>query len=64
MSRLKGLRAHRRSAVGAQSSESRMEEEFQFHVEMETKRLVFLPFVLGVVSNMITGSTTVGVIRF
>ena len=39
MSHLKGLRARLRSIVGTQSSESRMEEEFQFHVEMETKRL-------------------------
>src|SRR6476659_5341853 len=40
MSRLKGLRARLRSILASRKSESRMEEEFQFHVEMETKRLV------------------------
>ena len=40
MSWFKGLLARTRSVAGAQTSESRMEEEFQFHVEMETKRLV------------------------
>src|ERR1044071_520792 len=40
MSTLKGLRARLRSVVRSRASESRMEEEFQFHVEMETRRLV------------------------
>ena len=40
MSRFKGLAARARSLFGARSSESRMEEEFRFHVEMETTRLV------------------------
>ena len=40
MSHLKGLRARLRSVFAARKSESRMEEEFEFHVEMETKRLV------------------------
>ena len=40
MSRMKGILARARSIFGARSSEARMEEEFQFHVEMETKRLV------------------------
>src|SRR5215475_2153850 len=40
MSRIKGLLARTRSIVAARSSESRMEEEFRFHVEMETKRLI------------------------
>src|SRR5687767_10838269 len=40
MSWIKGLSARARSIFGAQSSESRMEEEFDFHVEMETKRLM------------------------
>src|SRR5688500_6700039 len=40
MSWLKGLSARVRSVVAARSSESRMEEEFAFHVEMETKRLM------------------------
>ena len=40
MTWIKGLTARARSIVGAQSTESRMEEEFRFHVEMETKRLV------------------------
>jgi predicted permease len=39
MSRLKGLFARARSMFGSRSAESRMEEEFRFHVEMETKRL-------------------------
>ncbi len=38
MSWIKGLRARARSIFGA--AESRMEEEFSFHVEMETQRLV------------------------
>jgi len=40
MSRFKGLVARARSVFGARSSEQRMEEEFEFHVEMETRRLV------------------------
>ena len=32
--------ARLRSITGARSSEARMEEEFTFHVEMETKRLI------------------------
>ena len=39
MSSFKGLLARLRSIAGARSSESRMEEEFRFHVEMETSRL-------------------------
>src|SRR5207237_4238704 len=37
---LKGLSARARSLFGSRASEARMEEEFRFHVEMETKRLV------------------------
>src|SRR5688572_20264780 len=47
MSRIKGLSARLRSILGARSSESRMEEEFDFHLAMETKRLMdaeALPF--------------------
>ena len=40
MSTFKGLFARLRSIAAARSSESRMEEEFTFHVDMETKRLV------------------------
>ena len=40
MTWIKGLTARVRSIVGARSTEARMEEEFRFHVEMETKRLV------------------------
>jgi predicted permease len=40
MSRIKGVLARARSIFRSKSSESRMEEEFRFHVEMETKRLV------------------------
>ena len=40
MSRLKGFIAKARSLFRARDSESRMEEEFRFHVEMETERLV------------------------
>ena len=40
MSWIKGLSARLRSIFGARSSESRMEEEFRFHVEMETRRLI------------------------
>ena len=40
MSWLKGLLARTRSIADTRASESRMEEEFHFHVEMETKRLV------------------------
>jgi predicted permease len=40
MSWLKGLKARARSIADARAAESRMEEEFTFHVEMETQRLV------------------------
>jgi predicted permease len=40
MSWLTGLKARARSIVGARQAESRMEEEFAFHVEMETARLI------------------------
>jgi predicted permease len=40
MSRFKGFIARARSRFGGRSAESRMEEEFQFHVEMETARLI------------------------
>jgi predicted permease len=40
MSWSKGMFARLRSILGARASESRMEEEFSFHVEMETKRLI------------------------
>lgn len=40
MSRIKGLLARARSIFASKSSESRMEEEFRFHVEMETRRLI------------------------
>jgi predicted permease len=40
MSWIKGLSARARSILGARSSESRMDEEFRFHVEMETRRLI------------------------
>jgi predicted permease len=40
MSHLKGLISRARSIVSGSSSEARMEEEFRFHVEMETQRLV------------------------
>jgi putative ABC transport system permease protein len=39
MSHLNGLLARARSLFRRQSAESRMEEEFRFHVEMETARL-------------------------
>ena len=39
MSRLKGLRARLRSVLRPRSREQRMDEEFEFHLEMETKRL-------------------------
>lgn len=39
MSLLKGLAARARSLVGG-AAEARMEEEFRFHLEMETERLV------------------------
>lgn len=39
MSLLKGLAARARSLVG-RTAEARMEEEFRFHLEMETERLV------------------------
>jgi predicted permease len=40
VSHLKGLLSRARSLVGARSAESRMEEEFRFHLEMEAQRLV------------------------
>src|SRR5690242_16742795 len=40
MSVLKGLKARMRSVRDATGAESRMEEEFAFHVEMETQRLI------------------------
>ena len=40
MSLFGGLKARARSIVAAATAESRMEEEFAFHVEMETARLV------------------------
>ncbi|HTC24013.1 MAG TPA: ABC transporter permease, partial [Gemmatimonadales bacterium] len=40
MSRLSGLNARLRSVFGSRSAERRMEEEFNFHVDMETTRLV------------------------
>jgi len=40
MSRLKGMLARARAVLRPRSSESRMEEEFRFHVEMETECLV------------------------
>src|SRR6185295_743815 len=39
MSWIKGLAARARSVAGMRASESRMDEEFAFHVEMETRRL-------------------------
>ena len=40
MSFLKGFRARLRSIFRARVAETRMDEEFHFHVEMETKRLI------------------------
>jgi predicted permease len=40
MSLLKGLSARARSIVAGRASEARMEEEFAFHLAMETERLV------------------------
>lgn len=40
MSFLKGLAARARSVLGQRVSEARMEEEFRFHLTMETDRLV------------------------
>ena len=40
MSRLKGIAARARSLFLRRGSEARMEEEFGFHVDMETERLV------------------------
>ena len=40
MSRLKGFGARVRAMLHWRASESRMDEEFRFHVEMETERLV------------------------
>ena len=40
MSRLRGALARLRLILGRQSAESRMEKEFDFHIEMETDRLV------------------------
>src|ERR1051325_1930470 len=40
MSLLKGLAARVASVIRPEAAESRMEEEFRFHVEMETQRLI------------------------
>ena len=40
MSLLKGLSARARSLLASRASEARMEEEFRFHIAMETDRLV------------------------
>jgi putative ABC transport system permease protein len=40
MSRLKGFAARLRSVLHPREAEARMEEEFRFHVEMETQRLI------------------------
>ena len=40
MSLLKGLSARARSLLSSRASEARMEEEFRFHIAMETNRLV------------------------
>ena len=40
MSWMKGVRARVRSVLRPRTSERRMDEEFQFHLEMETRRLV------------------------
>jgi predicted permease len=40
MGRLRGIAARLRSLIGASSAERRMEEEFAFHVDMETSRRV------------------------
>ena len=40
MSRLKGLSAQLRDVFRGSEAEARMEEEFQFHIEMETEKLV------------------------
>jgi predicted permease len=40
MSWMKGLRARVRSVLRPRDSEGRMEEEFGFHLEMETRRLI------------------------
>jgi predicted permease len=40
MSWIKGLRARTRALLRGGAEEARMDEEFQFHVEMETERLV------------------------
>src|SRR3954471_12623974 len=40
MSRLRGIAAMLRSALGRRTAESRMQDEFRFHLEMETEQLV------------------------
>src|SRR5687767_2551366 len=40
MSRTKGIVARLRAMLGRTSSETRMEEEFRFHLEMETRKNV------------------------
>jgi hypothetical protein len=42
MSLLKGFAARMRSLFASGASEARMEEEFRFHLTMETERLVAL----------------------
>ena len=42
MSLLKGLAARLRSMFASGASEARMEEEFRFHLTMETERLIAL----------------------
>src|SRR5690348_4021330 len=39
MSRLRGLAAMLRAAIGRRAAESRMHDEFRFHLEMETEQL-------------------------
>ena len=40
MSRLKGLSAQLRDVFRGNEAEARMEEEFEFHIDMETRKLV------------------------
>src|SRR5687768_6216490 len=40
MSRLKGLSAQLRDVFRGNDAEARMEEEFEFHLDMETRKLV------------------------
>src|SRR6185503_17289174 len=44
MIQLKGLRARIRSLLRPQAAEGRMDEEFLFHVEMETEKYLKLGF--------------------